>query len=752
MPTSGQMTRRDLVRLLGGVAAANGLGALTWGILEAGLRHGPVDAWHRSVCRFCGTGCAIRVGLHEGRVVDIRADELAHNRGMVCVKGSMLRSLPEVEGRLTVPKIRRGGALVDATWDEAMSLVASRFREVLATSGPQAVAFYGSGQLLTEESYTANKLFKAGLRTNNVDGNPRLCMSSAASGYVAVYGKDEPPGCYDDFHHADCFFVMGANPAECHPVIWEHVRRRKREHPDTTVIVVDPRRTSSAQIADIHLAPAPGTDLLLLNAMAQVMCVDGLVDHAFVAEHLRFVDDATPTDYAGFEAFLADYTPEKVSSAVGVAAHDIRRVAHRFARAQATTSMWTMGVNQRTDGTALNTMLNALHLITAQFGRPGATPFSLTGQQNACGGVRDTGALAHALPNGRQVAVEAHRREMEDLWRVPPGTLSPEPGLAAVDLFRAMADGRVQAALVMCTNPAQSMPASSVAVAGLERAFVVVADAFEDTQTSEHADVLLPAALWIEKTGVVGQGERRYQLVERLLDPPGMCRSDLDILVDLANRLGYGHLITARTPEAVWDEWREISGHSKYDFRGITYARLREERGLQWPCPDAAHPGTPRRYVDGDPFVAAGAGVEFYGQHDKRAVVYLRRYSPSPELPDEAFPLVLTTGRVLEQWHTGTMTMRIPELAEAAGAATFEMHEVDAGRAGITDGDGVRVVSRFGAVTGRARVTRSPRPGVVFASFYDVRLLVNRAVADHVDPTSKQPAFKVTAIQVERQA
>ena len=744
------LSRRDLLRIAGGVAAANVLGAATWGALEL-MVPSTVDAWHKSVCRFCGTGCGIQIGMRDGRILDVRGDELAHNKGVICVKGSMTRALPYVEGRLTQPKVRRNGTLVEASWDEAMGLVAENFKKIIAERGPDAVAFYGSGQLFTQESYTANKLFKAGIRTNNVDGNPRLCMASAANGYIQVYGKDEPPGSYVDADHADCFFIMGANPFECHPPIFERIRRRRAAHPEARIICVDPRRTLTAERSDLHLAPIPGTDLLLLNAMAQVICEEGLLDTAFVDKHVRFSDGEETVDLPAFRKFLEKYRPEAVEAELGVTAPQIREVAFLFARSKATMSLWTMGLNQRVQGVALNNMINGLHLITGQFGRPGATPFSLTGQPNACGGVRDTGALSHSLPNGRLVANEKHRAEVEQLWGVPAGTISPKVGYDAVSLFRAMEDGRVQAALVMCTNPGQSMPAADRCRAAMDKCFLVVAEAFADSETAQVADVLLPAALWIEKEGVFGQGERRYQLVEKLIDPPGQARSDLAILVDLADRLGYGALIKARTPKDVWDEWREFSSHSYYNFKGMTYDRLRAERGLQWPCPDESHPGTVRRFVEGeDPFVTKGAGFEFYGQPDKRAVVFLRPYVPSPEKATPDLPLYLTTGRVLEQWHTGTMTQRIPELAKAAGDARIEIAGSDAWKLGIKDDDRVEVKSRYGVLQGRARVLPQGRPGLLFAAFYDAKLLINRVVADNVDPTSKQPEYKVTAVALRR--
>ena len=749
---ASDITRREVLITLGVLGGAVAAGAVGWGILEeiVALRQ-PVQSWHKSVCRFCGTGCGVLVGMKDGRVVDVRGDELAHNKGVICIKGSMLPELTRIPGRLTSPKIRKNGTLVEASWDDAMGLVASKFSDAIRDYGPDSVAFYGSGQLFTEESYTANKLFKAGIRTNNVDGNPRLCMASAASGYVQTYGKDEPPGCYADADYADCFFLFGANPYECHPPIFERIRQRKRLHPDTVIICVDPRRTMTAQHSDIHLPVTPGTDLLLLNSMANIICEEGLANQDFIEKHVRFSNGEKDCDFAMFREFLKVYAPEKVEAELGVSARDIRRVAFIFARSAATMSLWTMGVNQRTQGTFLNNMLNGLHLITGQICRPGATPFSVTGQPNACGGVRDTGALSHALPNGRLVANPEDRAQMEKLWKVPSGTISPRVGFDALNLFRAMEQGNVKAALIMCTNPGTTLPAAGRYQAAMEKCFTVVADVVEDSETQRHAQVLLPAALWIEKEGVTGQGERRYQLTEKLLTPPGQARSDLQILVDLADRLSHGGLITARTPEAVWDEWRNISASSFYNFQGITYGRLKQERGLQWPCPTPDSPGTVRRYIEGeDPFVAKGAGIEFYGNHDKKAVVYLRPYVPSPEKTSAEYPMYLTTGRILEQFHTGTLTERIHPLHDAAGPAMIHINPQDAFVLGIQDKDSVEVKSKYGSVRGEAKLSNAARVGVVFASFYDAKLLINRAVADNFDPTSKEPEFKVTAVSVRK--
>lgn len=746
LPTS--FSRREALRAAGALGLVSAGGGLAWAALEGALTLDEPLHWHKSVCRYCGTGCGVQVGMQGSTITEVRGDEDAHNRGKLCIKGSLLPVLNDLPGRLTTPLIRRDGKLSPASWDEAMSLVTEKFRKAIDEGGPDAVAFYGSGQLYTEESYTANKLFKAGIGTNNVDGNPRLCMASAAVGYVRVYGKDEPAGAYEDIDHAAVFFLMGANPAECHQPLFERILARRRADPNVRIICVDPRRTMTADYADLHLAPRPGSDLLLLWAMCKVMLDEGLLKRSYIDEHVAFrCADSEPATFSDMEEFLLDYTPEAVEGRVGLSAAQIREVAHLFAGSDATMSLWTMGVNQRVDGVALNTTLNALHLLTAQIGRPGATPMSLTGQANACGGVRDTGSLSHLLPHGRLIKNAQHRAEMEKLWGVPEGRIQPEPGLHAVALFQAMEEGRVRCLLNMCTNPGQSMPNADRYRNAMEKAFVVVVDVFE-TESSRFADVVLPSALWLEKEGVYGQSERRYQLLEKLIDPPGEARSDLEILVDLATRLGHGDLIRSKTSAAVWDEYRKLSAHSKYNFLGITRERLEKEHGLQWPCPDEHHPGTVRRYIPGDPFVPAGKSTYYYGHPDGRAWVHLVPHEDRSDPVDDEYPLVLTTGRIVEQWHTGTMTDRIPEIRENTPRGHLEMHFADAALLHIKEGQRVRVTSRYGTLEGPVKVSDSPRPGTVFASFYDAQWLINRVVTDRVDPLSKQPDFKTTAVSV----
>ena len=746
-----RLTRRELfwrlslpasVALVGPLAGCSGL----WERRPAV----PVHAWHKGVCRFCGTGCGIQIGVRDGKVVDVKGDEYAHNKGRLCIKGILNRDILYTRDRALYPMVRRNGELQRVSWQEAMTLVAERFRHTIDRFGPDSVAFYGSGQLFTQESYTANKLFKAGIGTNNVDGNPRLCMASAAAGYVSVFGKDEPMGCYEDLDAADCFFITGSNMAECHPVLWERVQDRKRSRPETFIIVVDPRRTITASRADLHLPIRPGTDVALYNAMIHEFIRLGFIDADMVENYLTFQSGDASRSYSDLKRHVGQYAPGRVASICGLSSKDISEAAFRFASSKATMSLWTMGLNQQSQGTAANRLVMAMHLLTGQIGRPGATPFSLTGQPNAGGGVRDTGTLAHALPNGRAVTNPKDRHEMEDLWGVARERISAKPGYHAVALFEAMERGDVKCCLVMATNPAQSLPNADRYRRAMQKTFLVVADTFHPTETTQFADVVLPAALWAEKEGVFSQSERRYHLVPKVVEPPGEARSDLEILVELADRLNLGELISARTPRDVWEEWRVISAHSKYNFSGITYKRLQEERGLRWPCPSEAHPGTCRRYLPGeDPLARRDGRFDFYGRPDGRAVIWLHHQEEPKDPPTDDFPLVLTTGRILEHWHTMTITGRVAAL-DGIRPNFLEIHPQDAHPLGIEEGAEVVVRSRRGQAEFVARLTGTIRPGVVFATFHSARHLVNVATNDVYDPISKQPEYKLCAVSVQR--
>jgi len=737
-------------------AAASAVGAIGVKNADTLLAQVGGDAkWVKSVCRYCGTGCGVHIGVQDGKVFAVRGDKENHNAGFLCLKATLLPQIMHAPDRLQHPLIRKNGQLVQATWDEAINLVASKFKEAIAKYGPDAVAFYGSGQGLTEETYVANKLFKAGIRTNNVEGNPRLCMASAVAGYTSTFGKDEPMGTYEDIDHADVMLVVGSNTAEAHPILWRRMLQRKNAKQDVKIIVMDPRRTATARGADLHIAFTPGADLAILNAMAHVIVADGMVDQEFIREHVVFGEGTDPNrTWLDYMNFLGEYTPAKVAAAAGCTVDDIVTAARWFgAKSRTAMSMWCMGLNQRTKGVWANNLVHNLHLITGKIGVPGSTSFSLTGQPNACGGVRDGGGLSHLLPYGRLIANEKNREEMETLWKVPKGTLQPKPGLTTVDMFRAVEDGRIKVLYVMCTNPGQSMPNVNRYRKAMERqdAFIVVSDAFHPTRTTELADVVLPAALWAEKEGVYGCSERRYQLLEQAVKPLGEARPDFQILCDLGQRLGHGALVPFKSADEIWDEILTLCKGTVYDFSGMTRKRLRDAHGLIWPMLSESHQETKLRYVKGeDPLVPADhpTRMKFYGRPDGKAVVWLRPQKPPEEVIDVEYPFYYTTGRVLEHWHTATMTKNCKELRQANYESMAEIHPDDAKKLGVKTGDWVRLVARRGAERFRAKVTDQSRRGLVFVHMHDQERLCNRLTNDATDPVSRQPEFKVAAVKV----
>ncbi len=769
-----ESTRREFIKASAVAAVASVAGG------PAMARAFPQDGsskWVKSVCRFCGTGCGVILEVKDGRLVALRGDpKHPTTKGLVCAKALFLPKIVYSKDRLKYPMVRKGDKFERVGWDEAMELLASKFADSIKQHGPDSVAYYGSGQALSEESYLANRLFKGGIGTNNVEGNPRLCMASAVGGYVTSFGKDEPMGCYDDIDHARVFFLVGSNTAECHPVIFNQILMRRQSGKNVMVITLDPRRSPTRSVADIHLDPIPGFDLAVLHAMAHVIIKEKKHDEEFIERNVQFkiVKDGK-TVKVGLEEyaeFLEQYTPERAEMIAGVKAQSIVEAARVFAMGP-TMSFWTMGLNQRIRGVWANNLMHNLHLITGQIGKPGATPFSLTGQPNACGGVRDTGSLCHILPYGRVVKKEEHRQQIEALWGSKPGTIKSKPGLNTIEMFNALGRDEIQAMLILTTNPGHSLPnctphRDAMGKVRANKPFICVIDAYP-TRTTELADLVLPAGMWTEKSGVFGMSERRYQYQPKLQEPPGEARSDFDILIDLAGRLegkgvvkrGYvkGKLATT---DDVWDEMRLASKDTAYDFMGMTRERLKKERGIRWPAPTEDHPGTARRFVKGDdPCLDAGpykdnsladGDTKFYAAPDNRAVVWLRPVLPPAEPPDDDYPYVLSTGRVLEHWHTGTMTMKAEELRRAYPEAFVEVNPTDARKLGVKDGDRLRITSRRGEAVIKTRVVDFPQPGMVFVPFCweDDETFINRVTIDAYDPGSKQPEFKICAVKLSK--
>lgn len=750
-----KFSRRDFLKSIA-VAAA----MLTAGCSpKRDTQQGPVnqveaDKWVKGVCRYCGTGCGVLAGVKGNKIVAVKGDpDCPVNRGRLCVKGILLAKIIDTPDRVLKPLIKKDGQFVESTWDEALDLIVSKYKEAIEQYGPDSVGFYGSGQTLAEETYVMQKIMRAGIGTNNIDGNPRTCMASAVAGYITTFGEDEPMGTYADIEAADTFFLIGSNMAEAHPVLFSRLIDRKNSNPNVKIIVADPRKTRTCDIADYHLSFIPSRDLALMNAMAYTIIEEKRTDEKFISEHTEFVKGADEKlTYDQFKAFIQDYAPEKVAESCGIPAETIREVARLFSAPDRNTmSMWCMGLNQRTRGVWVNNLVHNLHLLTGKICRPGNTPFSLTGQPSACGSVRETGGLSHLLPAHRMVAKEKDRQELAQLWGVD--SLPGKPGYHTLEMFKAAVTGDLKCLWVMTTNPGQSLPNLNYYRPGMEKTFLVVSEAYHPTRTSELADVVLPAALWMEKEGVYGNGERRTQHIAQAINPPGEAKPDLWAIIEFAKRMGYEKLVPFNTPEEVWAEYQECQKGTAMML--ASYKRLREGHGFTWPVPDDNSPETYIRYAEGyDPYVKPGEGIKFYGKPSGKAIIYARPQQDAQEMPDNDYPFFLTTGRILEHWHTGTMTFNVKELRTAVPEMYVEIHPDDAAKHGIADGDLVNVTSRRATCKLKAKINGrgQPRPGLVYVPFHDQELerMINFVLLDAFDPGSKQPEYKVCAVKIAK--
>lgn len=705
----------------------------------------------RSTCCYCGTGCGVVIQSQADRVVGVTGDfDHPSSAGKLCTKGTTLHltmTPGAMAGRARYPEMRRTRTEARArlSWDDALDHLADRFAETIREHGPDSVAFYISGQLLTEDYYVFNKLAKGLIGTANVDTNSRLCMSSAVTGYMKTLGVDAPPNCYDDIERAQCLFVAGSNTAVAHPVLFCRIEAARERNPQLKIIVVDPRRTETARAADLHLAILPGTDVALFHAMLHVMLWENLVDARYIEDH---------TDgFAALRDIVREVSPQSAAQTCGVRAEDIVTAARWFASSPATLSLYCQGLNQSTSGTAKNAALINLHLATGQIGRPGAGPFSLTGQPNAMGG-REVGGLATTLAAHRDLANPEHRAEMARLWgveRVPSAA-----GLTAVEMFDAVKSGKVKVIWIACTNPAQSMPDLASVRAALEAAqLVVLQEAYGDTETAAFADVLLPATSWGEKDGTVTNSERRISRVRAAVSPPGEARHDWAIVCDFARRLQQKMVsgthfqrtpfFAFATPEEIWNEHRETTRGRDLDITGLSYAILDREGPQQWPFPAGATTGKARLYEDG-----------MFETPNRRARFHAERYKPVAETVDARFPLRLTTGRLRDQWHGMSRTGTVASLFGHAPEPRLCLNATDMARRGIRAGDLVRVESRRGAVHVIAQEDDGVRSGQAYLPMHwGKRFLGGRSSAGTnsltigaFDPVSRQPELKHAAVKV----
>ncbi|MDX1695796.1 MAG: nitrate reductase catalytic subunit NapA, partial [Ketobacteraceae bacterium] len=758
---------------------------------------------------------------------DIKAEV---NRGLNCVKGYFLSKIMYGADRLTQPLLRmkdgkfhKDGQFQPVSWDQAFQIMAEKFKAAISEHGPESVGMFGSGQWTVWEGYAASKLFKGGLRSNNIDPNARHCMASAVMGFIRTFGMDEPMGCYDDIEHADVFVLWGSNMAEMHPILWTRVTDRRLSHPDTKVAVLGTFEHRSYDLADLPFVFKPQSDLILLNYIANHIIQTGRVNKDFVDKHTRFAKGSTdigyglrPTDprqiragaadkantwsditFDEFAAFVSDYTLEYAARESGVPAHRLKELAELYADPdRKVMSFWTMGFNQHTRGVWCNNLIYNIHLLTGKIAEPGNSPFSLTGQPSACGTAREVGTFAHRLPADMVVANAEHRAYAEKIWKLPAGTIPAKPGFHAVEQSRALRDGRLRVYWTQVTNNMQAGPnVNEEILPGWRNPdnFIIVSDAYP-TVSAQAADLILPAAMWVEKEGAYGNAERRTQFWHQLVKAPGQARSDLwqtmefskyiktddvwprELLEQMPAYRGKSLFevlfrngqvdefpVSDANPEfqndendafgfyvqkGLFEEYARFGRGKAHDL--AAFDRYHEVRGLRWPVVDGKE--TKWRYREGyDPYVEKGTGVQFYGKPDNRALIFALPYEPPAEEPDDQYPFWLSTGRVLEHWHTGSMTQRVEELHRAVPHALVYMNPDDAREQGMRRGSEIKVISRRGEI--RARVeTRGrikPPQGLVYVPFFDANRLINRVTLDATDPISKQTDFKKCAVRLE---
>ncbi len=680
------------------------------------------ERWVPTTCGYCSVGCGMLVGVREGRAVAVRGNpEHPVNRGKLCPKGLSEHHTLSAQTRARYPLLRKQGKLARVAWEQALDVMAGRFQAIQARYGRHAVAVLSTGQLVTEEFYALGKLVQLGLGTPHYDGNTTLCMASAVSGYKRSFGSDGPPGAYEDLEQADVILLIGANIAENHPILCARLQR----NPEATVIVADPRVTKTAMLADLYLPLKPRTDIALLNGMAHILIRDGLIDREFIARHT--------TGFAELASFLERFTPSHVAAITGLSVDLVERTALLYGRAKAAYIGWTMGVNHSTQGAETVSAINNLALLTGNIGRPGAAPFSITGQCNAMG-TREAG-FTSGLPGYRKFEDENDRAELARLWNIDPARIPSARGLAYPDIIEAVLARKIRGLWIIATNPVVSYPNYGVLRQALESLdFLVVQDGFHPTPTTELADLVLPAAIWGEKEGTYTNSERRVSKVNRAVDPPGEARPDFGIFLDLAGRLGVREELFPgwRGPRDAFEEWRRVSAGRLCDYSAFTWEDLERSGGAQW--------GGERLYEDGR-----------FPSVDGKARLFAVDWQPFPEQPGREYPFILNTGRTVEHWHTRTKTGAVPALQALSPRAWLEMNPRDARRLKLKPHDRVSVLSQRGRVDGlELRVTEIVAPGQVFLPFHFAETNANRLTQSAFDPISREPNYKQCAVQVER--
>ncbi len=691
------------------------------------------DHWVNSTCGYCSVGCGMQLGVREGKVVSVRGNpDHPVNVGKLCPKGLAEHYMIDADDRAKYPLLRNKDQLIRVGWDEAIDTMVDKFRTVQSKYGSDSVGIISTGQLLTEEFYALGKLVQLGFGTRNYDGNTTLCMSTAVAGYKRSFGSDGPPGAYADLETADVILLIGANIAENHPILCTRVE----ENATKTLIVADPRVTKTAMMADIYLPVKPRSDLALINAMQRVLIDEKLYDKQYVEQHT--------TGFAELCTSLAPYTLSYSSQITGLSPDLIRKVALLYGNAKAAFIGWTMGVNHSTKGTETVNAINNLALLTGNIGRAGASPFSITGQCNAMG-TREAG-FSSSLPGYRKFESDKDREELAELWNIHIDRIPNRRGLAYPDIIEAAVAGKIRALWIIGTNPLVSYPNIDVlkyALGNLD--FLVVQDCFHPTPTTELADLLLPAAVWGEKEGTYTNSERRVSKANAAVAPPAEARSDFDIFLAIAERLGCREELFPgwQTPLDAFEEWRRVSAGRLCDYSGMTYAAIEANGGIQWPFPQGTsiNPAATRRlYADG-----------VFQTEDGRARLLATEWAPFPEQPNKVYPFVLNTGRTVEHWHTRTKTGGISILQRLSPRAWLEMNPVDATYLGLRPHDHVEIISARGRVSKvELRITEIVSPGQIFLPFHFSESNANQITQSAFDPISREPNYKQCAVRVER--
>ena len=690
------------------------------------------DRWVSTTCGYCSVGCGMFIGVKGGRAVSVRGNpDHPVNNGKLCPKGLSEHYILEASNRARYPLLRnKRGRLTRVGWDEALATMAEEFRSAQEKYGHEALGVVSTGQLVTEEFYTLGKLVQLGLGTKNFDGNTTLCMASAVSGYKRSFGSDGPPGTYEDLTKADVILLLGANIADNHPILCQYLEA----NPDKTLIVADPRVTKTAMMADLYLPLRPRSDIALMNGMIHHLMENDLVDRAYIAVHT--------TGFEALEESVRKYTPEYVSQLTGLTPEQICKTALIYGKAKAPFIGWTLGVNHSTKGTETVNVINNLALITGNVGKPGASPFSITGQCNAMG-TREAG-FTSSLPGYRKFESATDREELAALWRIDAKRIPTSRGWAYPDIIEGAVAKKIRALWVIATNPVVSFPNLGVMQQSLESLdFLVVQDGFHPTPTTEVADLVLPAAIWGEKEGTYTNSERRVSKVNRAVPPPGEARTDFDIFLDLAKKVGCNdELFPGWTqPKDAFEEWKRVSAGRLCDYSGLDYELIERHGGIQWPYPaNAVEVKTTRLYSDGQ-----------FSTEDGKARLICVEWEPFPEQPNAHFPFVLNTGRTVEHWHTRTKTGNVPILERLSPNAWLEMNPRDAQSLGLKPHDRVDVISARGRVKNvELRVTEIIARGQVFMPFHYAEANANQVTQSAFDPISREPNYKQCAVRIEK--